>query len=352
MLTSIKISFKRDLRIGFLDYAQLTEPVNETTYNSLKPRTRGGVALYSLGNSKGSVIFMTLDTGTEVAREEFYQLPMPDVVISHLNALAAKDKKTFSNTPDFLSHGLIIPDDIPSYDTADTYFSLQPTEAPPLTEEDSFYPTEDHDSSTRGGDYVDQVEIQKPTPIIETQQLDEIGGELKATGEIGGVPTIKTNDENVEEIKDTRVKETKKITKPKRESYMLRERKPTRTALVTIGNHHTQHFYNLSIKGAIKSHGDIAVKALFTECSSLLGKSTFHPVSKKTLTEEEMGSVIKSSCFMKEKMTPEGTVEKVKARLVAGGDQQDKSIYTLDETSSPTVSTAAVLVTMAIAAHE
>ena len=48
---------------------------------------------------------------------------------------------------------------------------------------------------------------------------------------------------------------------------------------------------------------------------------------------------------MKEKMTPEGTVEKVKAHLVAGGNQQD-------ETSSPTVSTAAVLVTMAIAAHE
>ena len=54
---------------------------------------------------------------------------------------------------------------------------------------------------------------------------------------------------------------------------------------------------------------------------------------------------------MKEKVTWEATVEKVKARLVAGGDQQDKSIYTLDETSSPTVSTAAVLVTMAIAAH-
>ena len=57
---------------------------------------------------------------------------------------------------------------------------------------------------------------------------------MKSTGEIGGVPTIKTNDENVEEIKDTRVKEKKTITKPKekfiRESYKLRERKPTRTA--------------------------------------------------------------------------------------------------------------------------
>ena len=81
--------FTRDLRIGFLDYAQLTEPVDETTYNSLEPRTRGGVALYSLGNTKGSVEFMTLDTDTEFAREKFHTLPISDVVLLHLNALAA-----------------------------------------------------------------------------------------------------------------------------------------------------------------------------------------------------------------------------------------------------------------------
>ena len=113
-----------------------------------------------------------------------------DVVISHLNALAAKDKKTLSNTPDFLYHGLIVPDDIPSYDTTDTYFSPLPTEAPPLTEENSFYPTDDHDSSNSGGDDADQEEIHTTTPLIETQQLDEIRGELKSTGEIGGVPTV------------------------------------------------------------------------------------------------------------------------------------------------------------------
>ena len=55
---------------------------------------------------------------------------------------------------------------------------------------------------------------------------------------------------------------------------------------------------------------------------------------------------------MKEKTTPEGIVDKIKARFVAGGSRQDKSIYTLDETSSPTVSTAAVFITVAIAAKE
>ena len=96
----------------------------------------------------------------------------------------------------------------------------------------------------------------------------------------------------------------------------------------------------------------MAVKEMFTKCSNLLGKLTFHPVSRRTLTEKEMKSVIRSSCFMMEKATPDGVVDKAKASVVAGGNQQDKSIYTLDETSSPTVSMAAVLATMAIAAQE
>ena len=55
------------------------------------------------------------------------------------------------------------------------------------------------------------------------------------------------------------------------------------------------------------------------ECSRLLGKSTFHPVAKKTLTEAEIKSVIRG--FVKVKTTPDGIVDKVKARVVAGGNQ-------------------------------
>ena len=152
LLTGIKTSFTRDLRVGFLDYAKLTEPFNETAYNSLKPRTRGGVALYSLGNTKGSVILMTLDTGTEVAREKFHILPMPAVVISHLNPLAAKDKKTLGVDPALMYHGLVIPDEIPHQDVENTHFSPLPTDTQPTTADYSFYLTEEHDSFNHGGD--------------------------------------------------------------------------------------------------------------------------------------------------------------------------------------------------------
>ena len=78
---------------------------------------------------------------------------MPDVVMSHLNALAAKDKKMISSDPVSKYHGLVIPDDTPHHNADDTYFSPLPTEAPVTTEDCSFYSTDDHDSPDRWGEY-------------------------------------------------------------------------------------------------------------------------------------------------------------------------------------------------------
>jgi hypothetical protein len=54
--------------------------------------------------------------------------------------------------------------------------------------------------------------------------------------------------------------------------------------------------------------------------------------------------------FIKEKYTASGVFEKYKARLVAGGDHQDKELY--GDLSSPTVATSSVLTVVAIAAAE
>ena len=93
---------------------------------------------------------MTLDTETEVAREKFHILPMLDVVISHINALAAKDKKTLGVDPAFMYHGLVIPDEIPHQDVEDTHFPPLPTDTQPTIADNSFYPTEEHDCNHGG----------------------------------------------------------------------------------------------------------------------------------------------------------------------------------------------------------
>jgi hypothetical protein len=54
--------------------------------------------------------------------------------------------------------------------------------------------------------------------------------------------------------------------------------------------------------------------------------------------------------FLKDKYLASGEFEKFKARLVAGGDQQDKELY--ENLSSPTAATTSVLTVTAIAANE
>jgi Reverse transcriptase (RNA-dependent DNA polymerase) len=82
----------------------------------------------------------------------------------------------------------------------------------------------------------------------------------------------------------------------------------------------------------------------------MIDRKVFRPVRRSVLTEQERRSTIRSSMFLKAKYHPDETFDKLKARLVAGGDQQDNSLYT--DLSSATVSTSAVFTLAAEAAHE
>ena len=84
----------------------------------------------------------------------------------------------------------------------------------------------------------------------------------------------------------------------------------------------------------------------------MLTKHVWQPVLWDYLTDEERKSIITSSMFLKEKFAADGKFDKLKARLVAGGHQQDRSVYSDSETSSPTVSTTSLFLIAAIAAKE
>ena len=82
----------------------------------------------------------------------------------------------------------------------------------------------------------------------------------------------------------------------------------------------------------------------------MITKRVWTPVHIDGLHAEERKSIIRSSMFIKEKYDAEGSFEKLKARLVAGGNQQDKSLY--DDLAAPTVSTSSVFTVLSIAAAE
>jgi Reverse transcriptase (RNA-dependent DNA polymerase) len=107
---------------------------------------------------------------------------------------------------------------------------------------------------------------------------------------------------------------------------------------------------NISVKTAILTRGAEATRVITAELKQMLEKGVWEPVKGYTLSSEERRRIIRSSMFIHSKYNPDGTFNKLKARLIAGGDQQDKSIY--DDLSSPTVATSSVFTVMAIAAHE
>jgi hypothetical protein len=107
---------------------------------------------------------------------------------------------------------------------------------------------------------------------------------------------------------------------------------------------------HIAMKKALRLYGDVALKEVATELKQMINKKVWSPVHTKDLSKDEFGGIIRSSMFLREKYLSNGIFEKLKARLVAGGDQQDKSIY--DDISSPTVSTAAAFITIAVAAKE
>jgi hypothetical protein len=79
-------------------------------------------------------------------------------------------------------------------------------------------------------------------------------------------------------------------------------------------------------------------------------KEVFHPVEFATLSNTQKKKIIRSSMFLKEKYLADGTFDKLKARLVAGGDMQDKTLH--GDISSPTVGLSSLFMIAAIAAKE
>jgi len=86
------------------------------------------------------------------------------------------------------------------------------------------------------------------------------------------------------------------------------------------------------------------------ELKQMVDKGVWHGIKVSGLSIAQRRAIIRSSMFLKDKYSASGAFDKFKARLVAGGDQQDKGLY--ENLSSPTAATSSVLTVAAIAASE
>ncbi|KAA8497524.1 Copia protein [Porphyridium purpureum] len=107
----------------------------------------------------------------------------------------------------------------------------------------------------------------------------------------------------------------------------------------------------IGVRQAIRQYGMEGLKAIVAELLQLSkhGLDVLEPVHVHTLTKKQRDGIIPSFMFVKEKHDASGALEKIKARMVAGGNEQDRSEYS--DCSSPTVATEAIFLLAAEAAR-
>jgi hypothetical protein len=341
-LTGIKTDFKRDLRVAFGDYCQILE---RDTDASMKQRTVGGIAVLPTGNMSGSVLFLSLWTGKIVARDQFTILPCPKEVIELLNKWCGEknidseflwekenDKEEKDIVESFIDQnrqvvdGKVIPiqesidDMVPMEEAID---SLEESQAPE-EENESPYTVEERISEDEGiTEEVDGMDVSIPEELRADGQHeipDSNRYDLRRRTNKGGVVEGGAIFKGGDYINFDVSKSKRKLT------------------------------LSMSITEALTRHGPIARAAIEAELDGHQEKPAWRPVTANEFANIDKKHVLRTMWVIVEKVDANGNFDKVKARLVAVGSQQDRSLY--DDTSSPTASTTSIFVVAAIAAME
>jgi hypothetical protein len=313
------VDFKRDLSVSFGDYLQVHE--HRAVTNTLEPRTQAAVALLPLGNQEGSCKVYLLESKKVVTRTRWTVIKnVPDDIVKRMNAIAAAEKVAVNPTPRFENAGgQALPVETPAPAPKKNPLAHL---APPVHNPE---PIEDPVPFLAASDPAPQAEhapaqTSEPPPVVQ--------------------PTPTPTADPTETAAVTAGVEAER-------RYPARDNRTSWHQARTFNEHVVNH---ITVRKALDKFGEKALRSMFEEMMQMPDKQVFTPQDPRKLSHAEKRTVISSSMFLKEKFSSTGDFEKLKARLVAGGHQQDKSTY--QDVSSPTVATSAAFMIAALAAHE
>jgi hypothetical protein len=301
--TGRKPNAKKELGIGFGDYCEVHDPKIKST--SSRPRTEPCIALCPTGNANGSWIFLSLRSKHRVRRSNWQKMVTTEVIIDAMNELSKSDTDA----------AMVKDEDIDDLDEGQEPVTLVEELVPDVVDSDN-----------------------------SDQQYEEplLAPHLQAEPELQDV-------EPEEDIADEQQYEQQEL----QEEGFREAPQPRNSARVVAGVRRPERYqaYHTSVKRGLHEHGADAYKAIVAELRQLLcEKKALVPVHRGELSARQLKRVIRSLMFLKTKFDGLGRFEKIKARLVANGKQQDKTLY--PDTYSPTVALQSVMMSLTIAAAE
>lgn len=362
------------MKLEFGAYTQVFEDNNPT--NTTATRMTGAIALNHTGNAQGDYYFMSLTTGERLHRHKWTELPVTQAVIEAVEGMAEAQGQPrvvggllkFEWRPNAPIEDLD-EDDFEDDDGEGIEEAVaDPPPAPDYHEEMDFEddneedPHHAQDQTVEDTDGVDDF----PAPNVEDDSFErgEQGAHNVEDGEDDedqGADETDFHDEQPEDTADDA--DSPYGLRPNRtRDYSHRFGHDDEAANVQLLQQAVEKIFEdpsdakkyvfghvmtqMTATAGIKKHGQEAVDALFKEFAQLDDKRVFQPLDASSLSHSEKCAALRAVNLIKEKRSGE-----LKGRTCADGRPQ-RTMFTKEETTSPTVSTDALMMTLMIAAME
>jgi hypothetical protein len=354
-LTGEKPDIRRFCRVAYGTPCLVTDYKKN---NNAESNTIECIAVAPAGSREGAWYFLKILNGEIIRSDHWTPTPLTQEMIFLLNSRAARDNKG------------VVDEDYLEPDQNLEFCDAEPTELPGealdkssiLEERDLRFKTPeklniDHDTSiTNGANLARDIAAEEtvevydaplsPLPPEQTDVSYTVDEESEhVVTEEGTNDTVDEESEHVVAEEGTNDPDTEvAIRQVSDQSRFSRERRVHNYAELHSKGTTANCFriYATKLEKAIQKYGDAGKDSIVTEIRQLHDFGSFAPVNVDNLNSDQRKRIIRSLIFLKEKYTPTGEFDKLKARLVARGDQQDKSLY--EVLSSPTVALSSIFI--------
>ena len=346
--TGRKVRVNRELALSFGDYCEVADPKvvgeDQKSRRGTTNRTESCIALYPCSNEVGSWEFLNLATNSTVRRSRWTLMVTPPLVIARMTELATKTTKEPEPLPSQTPDATQPPDETSNRDLTEEE-ERQPDVQERADGEMTQWECEERELTEEGASDIDSAS--------STDSEDE--GTREDVMQHDTVRDDSDEGEPWEEVKSRRSQRvTRGVSKPKRYSAHVTGIQRPKGASQPVGDEGdpaSYHSFHVSARKGLKEYGVTAYHAIMKEFEQLYkAKEAIAPVMPSELTPDEWKGVIRSSLFLNPKHDAMGVFEKVKARLVGNGKQQDRNLWV--DRSSPTAMLESIMAVLTIAAKE
>lgn len=307
IVTGVKLNTRTHLRTSFGDIVVDKTP-SQSNAATTDARAAFGIAVGRDLSSKGDIKIFILSSGEVVTRHTFEHFRLTEDILAMINA----------------------------YSNESSAMTLESTKLlPHLTEDDLLQP-----------DIISAIEASVPanSDVSVTASLLQPAEPTSTEAHRGDIADAISTVQSVQGVSDPPSAD------PPGEATPAEPPEPPRYELRTRRTNWREYGLHISIKAAQAQYPGAADISMREELSQLLSQEVWEPVKKADLSPAQIKKIIPSSMFLKAKHKPDGTFDKLKSRLVAGGHRQDTTMY--DNVSSPCVNLTSVFTLLSIAAFE